>query len=252
MWIYLLSILICVYLGFGYYLYANQEKYIYFPTAALEVKNAERITIEHDGVSLILTVLNPGQEQAIIYFGGNSEAVESNSGQYGTMFSDKTVYLVSYRGYGHSTGTPSEAAFYKDSEIIYDELYKKHTTLSVIGRSLGSGVATWLASVRTLEQLILVTPYDSITNVAQDKYPFYPVDFILKHKFDSLSRAAGIDIPVLILIAENDELIPPAHSYQLAKALSSAQVEVKLIKDANHNNIISSPKYSETLQNFVH
>lgn len=252
MWLFLLSIIVLSYLGFGFYLYANQEKYIYFPTAAVEVENAERITIEHDGVLLILTMLNPGMEDAIVYFGGNSEAVESNSGQYGTMFSDKTVYLVSYRGYGHSTGAPSEAAFYKDAEVIYDQLQLKHKSLSVIGRSLGSGVATWLASVRTLKHLILVTPYDSITNVAQDKYPFYPVDLILRHKFDSISRASGIAIPVLILIAENDELIPPSHSYQLAEALVSAKVEIKLITNANHNNIISSPEYVEALLNFVH
>ncbi len=251
MWFFLISVGIFTYLGFGVYLYANQDKYIYFPTAAIEVENAERITIKHDGVSLILTVLNPGLEEAIIYFGGNSEVVESNSGQYGTMFSDKTVYLVSYRGYGHSTGSPSEAAFYKDAEIIYDHLLKQHKLISVIGRSLGSGVATWLASVRALKQLILVTPYDSITNVAQDKYPFYPVDLILRHKFDSISRAADIAVPVLIMIAEYDELIPPLHSYNLSKALVAAEVEVKLIKNANHNNIISSPEYIETLLHFV-
>jgi pimeloyl-ACP methyl ester carboxylesterase len=85
----------------------------------------------------------------------------------------------------------------------------------LIGRSLGTGVATYLTTKRKTDGIILVTPYDSMTSVAQEKYPLIPIKFVLKHTFDSISRTPEIKTPVLSLVASDDDIVPPWH----AKAL---------------------------------
>jgi uncharacterized protein len=98
-----------------------------------------------------------------------------------------------YRGYAYSTGKPSEKSLFSDAIEQYDWLVNSEkidpSTIILMGRSLGTGVAVYLSSVRSVGKVILVTPYDSIEAVAQDRYFFLPVAFLLKNKFDSVSYA---------------------------------------------------------------
>jgi hypothetical protein len=130
-------------------------------------------------------------------------------------------------------------------------VHARHARVAVIGRSLGSGVAVHLATVRDVSKLALVTPYDSIVRVAQRHFAIVPVSWLLKDTFDSLAKAPRVRAPVLVLVAERDRVIPRAHSERLAGAFPSGQVELRDIAGTNHDSISSSPEYFRALTAFL-
>ena len=119
----------------------------------------------------------------------------------------------------------------------------------MIGRSLGSGVASYLAANREVSKLVLITPYDSISNVAQSHYPVFPAKWLMKDKFESIKYAPSINSKVLILYVENDQVVPMIHTKNLLKALPGAQSQ--LIQDAAHNDISSKFQYQKLLSEFM-
>jgi len=243
-------ILFITYVSFGLLLYVMQSSLLYFPTAAIK-HSYDEITFSHKGVKIKATVLNRGMKKAIIYFGGNAELVIQNAAVFSTAFPDHTIYLVNYRGYGGSTGKPEENAIYSDAVYIFDQIKPEYTEISIIGRSLGSGVATLLASKRDINKLVLITPFDSIQNVAQQHYPIYPMSLMLKDKYDSLSRVKSISAETLIIYAENDEVINIRRTSRLIKEFPVSQVTVKMIKNAEHNSISNYEEYYLFLRNFL-
>ena len=165
------------------------------------------------------------------------------------LFPEKAIYLVNYRGYGASTGIPTEAALIEDARIIFDHVSQSHTGISIVGRSLGSGVAMALAAEKIPERLVLITPFDSIVRLAQSSFPIFPVSFLLKDRYDSLSYAGSISMPTLLLIAERDEFIPIQHSKNLAAAIDPSTMTV--IEDATHNTIQDYDRYAHSLGGFL-
>ena len=244
----LLLIAALVYFGFGLLLFVGQRGFIYFPVNALP-SNLEKRVFENDGEAIKTSIINQGSEQAIIYFGGNAENVDYNAFEFQQLLNGYTVYLVKYRGYAGSTGEPTEQGIYADALHIYDEIKTDYQSVSVIGRSLGSGVATYLASQRKVKRLVLVTPFDSVKNVAQAVFPMYPMGILLKDKHDSLSRAKDITSDTLILAAENDEVIKMKHTLSLLNGFEQ-DVHFKEIKGANHNDISENSVYVDTLSAF--
>lgn len=249
----LLKLLLLVYLGLGVFLYIKQRNFVYFPTAESQDQHAEVLTLHSNDEQLRVWVLNPKKTNAIFYFGGNAEAIEYNIQPFQTWFPDHTVYLMNYRGYGGSTGSPTETALYADALALYDQVSTQHKSISIIGRSLGSGVATYVGAHREVKRLALVTPYDSVANIAQATYPMYPMSILFKDKYDSISRAQQIHAKVMLLIAEKDEMIPKKHSTNLTNALMEANVEVKIeiLMGATHNSISEDKHYQKALQNFM-
>ncbi len=246
------SVAVLIYAGFCAFIYASQRNAIYYPTPEVHVPDVADIRLDSDGETLkIWRLAHADGPNAIIYFGGNAEDVAGNIPEFRNIFPRHDVYLVNYRGYGGSTGSPSEAGLYKDALAVFDEIRSRHAEISVIGRSLGSGIATYLATARDIDRLILVTPFDSIENVAKKALPILPVSLLLKDKFDSVGRVADIDAPVLIVIAENDEVISRQHSDALARAFPDSQVTVEVIPDTGHNTIDMSPRYASVLSMFL-
>lgn len=244
------TIFLLVYASICFFLYIKQRDLLFFPTPENHHVNARALWLQNGKERLKIWKFNEG-EKAIIYFGGNAESVEYNIPDFKQAFNGYTVYLVNYRGYGGSTGTPSEKALFDDALFVYDEIKKQHPTISVVGRSLGSGVACFLASERGVDKLVLMTPYDSIKNLAQSHYPMFPVRWLLKDSFDSASRASLLTGPVLVLIAQHDNVIPLKHSQKLVRALTSALVESHVIDNTSHNNITDSADTLEFLKRFL-
>lgn len=240
-----------VYGGLCGYLYLAQRSLIYFPTPEVDNPHAEALRLESGGETLKVWRLGAASEHAVIYFGGNAEDVSMNTPDFLRHLPEFTVYLVNYRGYGGSTGRPAEDALYADALAVYDFVDERHARVSTIGRSLGSGVATYLATSRDLERLVLVTPYDSIDRLAQASFPIFPVSLLLKDRYDSLGRAEGINVPTLLLIAGNDGIIPAKHSQALAAAIDPELVDAIVIDDATHNTISYAPEYSAALSAFL-
>jgi len=231
-------------------LYVKQRSLLFFRIAENTHVNASAIWIETGEVSLKLWKLNQGKP-AILYFGGNSEAVEDNIEYFTRLFDQYTIYLLNYRGYGGSSGTPSEQGLKQDALAVYDQLSASHSSVSVIGRSLGSGVACYLAAHRTVDKLVLITPYDSILNVAKSHYFYFPVQWLLKDKFDSLALAPSLHNRTQVLMAEHDQVIPLKHSWHLISALIHARLDTHVIEGASHNDILAHPATQHRLENFM-
>ncbi len=240
-----------IYLAIGTWLYFRQRRLIFFPVAHDADFTADPVSLDNDGVRLHGWVLNPGCDRALIYFGGNSEMVTHRRDFFEDVFRDYSVYLFNYRGYGLSQGLPSEAALCADALAIYDWLRPRHAAVSAYGRSLGSGVAVYLAAQRPLDKLLLLTPYDSVVEVAQRLYPIFPVRRLIKDRFDSAALADRIEIPVMIASAERDREIPLVHTLALEARFTRAAVRHIEIVDAAHNDIIDFPAYREAVQEFI-
>lgn len=247
----LASIAVLVYAVLCAYLWLMQRSMMYFPTPPADGVPAERLSVRSGNDTLRVFRLNAGRRDAILYFGGNAEDVALNVPDFDDWFEACTVYLVNYRGYGGSEGTPGEEALYEDARSVYQHASTEHERISVIGRSLGAGVATRLASERSVERLVLVTPPASFTRLAKELYPVFPTGLLLKDRYDSLARAGRLESQVLVLIAERDEIIPPAHSHSLAAAIDPRRVTTEIIEGAGHNTISDSPDYRRALESFL-
>ncbi len=247
----LVFVVLTVYVGFGAYLYAFQRSFIYHPTPDGTAAGYERLAIASDGERIQVWRSNPGRASAVIYFGGNAEAVGYGAADLARILPRHTLYLVDYRGYGGSSGVPSEAGLYLDALAVYDAIGAEHAEITALGRSLGSGVATYLAVQRPLDRLVLVTPFDNFESLAKGLYPVYPVGLLLRESYDSLARAPAIRAPTLIVIAAQDRQIPPDHARRLAAAFAAGQVEVVEIPDADHFSVSLRPGYAAALQGFL-
>jgi len=250
-YILILGVVAVLYLGLCVFLYFAQRSFLYQPGPETIGTEAEALRIESAGVSLKIWNFNPQKARAIIYFGGNAENVYWNVPAFREIFPDFSVYLVNYRGYGGSSGSPSEIALFEDAISVFDQLSSRHESISLIGRSLGTGVATYLASVRQVDKMVLVTPFDSIVSVAKRGYPIFPVSLFLKDKYDSFGRAASIKSATLVILAENDEIILRESSDRLISAFKSTDVLVEMIEDATHNSIGTSSLYWQLLDDFL-
>jgi pimeloyl-ACP methyl ester carboxylesterase len=162
-------------------------------------------------------VLNP----AIIYYGGRSEEVSWLKGA-ASWFPSHVILALNYRGYGESDGDPTEKTLFTDGLDQFDWLTKQAgvdpNAVTLMGRSLGTGVASYVAAHRPAEKVVLITPYDSILAVARRRFWFTPLSLILRHKFDSIAYAKRAGQPCLALVAEHDDVVPAEHTHKLLQA----------------------------------
>lgn len=246
-----LTIAVLVYVGACLLLYLGQRRLIYFPRAEVERAPAEAIWLPSAGERLKLWRLGGTSRSAIIYFGGNAEDVAKNIPDYAGWLPAYSVYFVNYRGYGGSSGSPSEAALFEDALNVYDALAKNYQNIVVVDRSLGSAVAMYLAAARNVARLVLITPFDSVERVARRVMPIFPTGWLLQDRFDSLSRVSDVEAPVLVLVAGEDGVIHRHHSDALVEAFPPQQVKVDVIEGADHNTVHMWPSYARSLQDFL-
>lgn len=246
----LLALLVVLYGGLCVSLYVGQRQQVYHPEASWQVRQAPDFELLHDGVKLRGWVMNPGRGKALLYFGGNGERVEDSRAELARWLPDRTIYLVAYRGYAASEGRPSETALIGDALALFDQVAPHHASVAVLGRSLGSGVAVQVAARRPVERLVLVTPFDSLVRVAAGYFPWVPVNALMRERFESWRYAGAIHCPVLVIQAEQDEVIPAARTRALLSAFGQPPV-LQVVADAGHNTIQDYADYRVSLDRFL-
>jgi len=230
-------------------LYFKQRSLVFYPQFTRSPSVPPEFRFDVEGAVLRGWVVNPGQERALLYFGGNGEDISLNRDDVPRWFPDHTVYLVSYRGYGHSSGQPSEQAMVGDAFALFDFVAKSHRTVDALGRSLGSGVATQVSAARPVGRLALITPFDSLLRVAQGHYPWVPMRWLLADRFESWVLAPQLTMPVLVVIAAQDDVIPPPHSEALISLLPNPP-QVLRLPLAQHSTVQVYPEYDAALRQF--
>ncbi len=231
-------------------IYLRQESFIFFPNKTrhtLDPLNTriKEYSITHEDVTLKGWLVNPQfiNHNLIIYYGGNAEDVYHSVHEF-LELDGTAALLVNYRGYGSSTGKASEEKLFMDALHIYDDIRKRHHPehIYLLGRSLGSGVATYVASKKTVQGIILATPYDSLIHMARRSFPWLPTSMLLKHRFNSLEYVQQIRQPILIIYGGKDSIIPNKRTKNLIQYIPGTK-EVYCLEEADHNNISLFPEY---------
>jgi pimeloyl-ACP methyl ester carboxylesterase len=239
--------------------YLAQDSLIFLPPQPLSEARRATVAAEElfhearDGTRLhAWHVKGASGAPLVLYFGGNAEDVSWMAGEARRRAPGTGWLLVDYRGYGASGGSPSEKALVADALEWYDLATQKlgARDIFVFGRSLGSGVAVQLAAERRVAGVILVAPYDSMVELGRHHYPLLPVSWLLRHRFESASRAPGIAAPLLCLVAGRDEIIPAERSRQLYDAWAGPKRWVEL-DGAGHNSTDGSPLFWDHIRRFI-
>lgn len=237
-----------LYLGLCLALFLFQSSLIYFPQPRAIGGPERLLMLPVTDQKIAVTVRPLASAKALIYFGGNAEDVSRSLPSFAEAFPDHALYLLHYRGFGDSTGKPAEEAIQQDALALFDKVRALHAEVALVGRSLGSGVAIRLASQRPAARLVLVTPYNSILELAQRQFPIFPVRWMLRDKYESWRYAPAIAVPTLVIAAEHDEVIPRWSTEKLIGQFRSGVARVEVIAGTGHNDIGESPEYLRLLR----
>jgi hypothetical protein len=199
-----------------------------------------------DGVRLVgaLHRARRASRGLLLVFGGNAEDADRRLRELAAALDDLDLAGFFYRGYGPSGGTPSEAALVADAALVHDRLVERLRPARVLaaGFSLGAGVAAALARERRLDGAVLVTPFASLEALAAARYPFAPVRWLLRHPFRAEAALRGLPLPVAVIGAGRDAVVPPASTLRLVAALARP-VLVAWIEDADHVSLYGHAGY---------
>lgn len=178
-------------------------------------------------------------EKIIVMFHGNAgHAAHRIYMAYGLLNEPVVLYLAEYPGYGGRAGSPTETSLYQAAVADLETLQKEFGRLPVfvIGESLGTGVATKLASLGGVKAIVLVSPFTTLIDVGKAHYPFLPVGSLVKDRFDSVTHLKKTSVPLLVIHGEQDDIVP----FEFGKKLYESYVgpkEFVSIKGAAHNNL---------------
>ncbi len=227
------------YFGVVLYMYFMQDQYIFLPEKNMheltfykennDLKDATDLYIktkDHETLEVWMRPPNPGMPM-VLYIHGNSHGLDYRANRL-KILSDEGYgfFIPALRGYANSSGRPSLEGFIIDTNAALEKLYELgyvDRQIIIIGESLGSGLATKLATEHKFKALILLTPYTTTMNRAKEIYPLIPVSILFKYNFDNISYISKVQSPVFIIHGTNDEVIPHAHS----EALIAAAIEPK-------------------------
>lgn len=247
-------IVFVIYIMVGSLLYVLQEKMLFLPTVLQQDFEYEfshpfkELFFNTDEDAIINTIHFKAENPkgVILYFHGNAGDL-SRWGIVAEYFVEKQydVLIMDYRTYGKSTGKLSEQAFYNDAQYCYDYLKKQYSeeNITLYGRSLGTGIAAYLASKNKPKQLILETPYYSIADVAKSRFPIFPVEKLLKYKFPTYKFIKKVSCPITIFHGTEDMVVPYKSAKKLFEVSPKKNTTFVTINEGNHNDLINYELY---------
>jgi pimeloyl-ACP methyl ester carboxylesterase len=236
-----------LYAGAVALLYVHQRKVLYNPVPR---GNLDVATMPlPDSKAAVLVSIHPHEgKKAVVYFGGKSEDVSRNVPALAEAFPDCAIYALHYRGFGGSGGTPTETDIIADAFALYDTVHKRHPDIILVGRSLGSGVAIQVAAQRRCRRLVMVTPYDSIADVAATHFRAFPARWIVQDRYQSWLVAPRIRTPTTVITAEFDAVIPLSHTQRLLTHFAPGIAHVVMLAGEDHGSFLYKPAYFEALR----
>jgi fermentation-respiration switch protein FrsA (DUF1100 family) len=227
------------------YMYLAQRHFIYFPEPARTSPASvglpdvsERVLSTPDGEKIVAWYgkAKPGQP-TLLYFHGNGGALEFRSASIRRYLDrGRGLFMMSYRGYSGSTGSPSEAANVADAKLAYDQLVEdgvRPEDIVLYGESLGTGVAIEVDAEKKVAGVILDSPYTSVAELASALYPWLPVNLLLKDRYDSILHIRDVHVPIFIVHGEADDVIPVEMARRLFAAANEPK-EIVTIPGAGH------------------
>jgi alpha-beta hydrolase superfamily lysophospholipase len=259
-----LKVLLIVYALGGILLWHFQEKLLLHPksvpaTFSYDFKLPHREWLipvdENDTLHIVQfhPAANIKRKGAVLFFHGNRDNIKRYL-RYAITLTNKgyDVWMADYPGFGKTTGRFTEQRVYQDARIVYQLAEKEFAADSIIiyGKSLGTGIASELASVKKCRRLILETPYYSIPQLARDHFPIYPTNRMSRYRFPTYEYLSYIESPVTIFHGTDDGVIPYKHAARLKNSLKSND-EFVTVPDAIHNNLLDFELFRKKLNDLL-
>lgn len=260
----LLIFLAVGYLALVLLIYWGQSRLVYFPDKQLS-STPEMFGLDYSSVSIAtddgetlhgwwVPVLDA--KGTILFFHGNAGNI-SHRISYLTMFKQLgyNTLLFDYRGYGQSSGTPSESGTYLDAQAVWRHLTATQKIASeqivLFGESLGGAMAAWLAAREKPGLLVLASTFTSVPDLAAQIYPFLPVRWISRFDYNTLESLHSVTCPVFIAHSPQDEIIPFQHGQRLFHATSDPKHFLTLQGSHNNGFIFMQPRWQKALDEFM-
>lgn len=259
---------LAVYAGLSLYLYLFQANYIYFPDLpSREVEASpkdvglpfEPLKIRtEDGETLDgWFVPAPAGKEVLLYLHGNGGNIGHRIDVIRTFHSlGLGVLIFDYRGYGRSTGKPSEEGTYRDALAAWNHLTQERRIppehIVLFGESLGGSIAAWLAERHPPRALVLYAAFTSVPDMAKTLYPFLPTGLIARYRYDTRAALAKGHSPLLILHSTEDEIIPYSHALELFAIAPEPRKLVSLRGGHNDAIFVSGGAFEQALRDFLH
>lgn len=257
-----LQVLALIYVVCGALLYFLQEKFLFHPKK-LDITEAYHFdhpfreinlpVSEEKNLSIVQFIVPDSQCRGVVlYFHGNRKNIARYAG-FASAFTRNNyeVWMIDYPGFGKSTGHLTEEAMYGDALILYKMARARFASDSIIiyGKSLGTGVASQLATIRDCQRLILETPYYNIETLASHYAFIYPTRLMTKYHFPNNEFLPLVRVPVSIFHGTNDEVIPFKHARKLSGVKDGC--ELISIENGRHNNLATFPVYDQKLDSLL-
>ena len=166
-----------------------------------------------------------------------------------------SVLIFDYRGYGQSTGRPTEKGTYRDADAAWDYLVEQRgippEQIILFGRSLGASITADLATRQTAAGVILESAFTSVPDVAAQLYAWLPVRWLSRYQYDTRKKLANIHSPVLIVHSRDDEIIPYSNGERLFEAANEPKQFLELRGGHNDGFMVSGKEYTQGLDSFI-
>ena len=217
---YILGLVVVIYLIITFILYISQRSLLYHPTennysGDMLTVSIDKIKIKNDdNIELMAWYHEKDIEKykTILFLHGNAGSLENRIHKI-NHFNDMDVnfLIISWRGFSGNKGQPTEKGLYKDAKSGVDWLKNKgakQENIIIYGESLGTGVATEIAQNKNFAGVILESPFTSMVAAGKSKYPIFPINLLLKDKYESDKKIKNIKSPILIMHGEVDTIVP--------------------------------------------
>jgi alpha-beta hydrolase superfamily lysophospholipase len=257
----LVKTLSIIYILGGIALYFIQDLLLFHPVALPQTHKFSfqqpyreiNLPVQNRNLNIVqFTVDSISRKGIVLYFHGNRRNVERYA-QFASAFTKNgyEVWMMDYPGFGKSTGKLTEASMYSDAFLLYQIAVKEvgGDDLVIYGKSLGTGVASHLASTNKCKQLILETPYYSLPSVAKAKFPIYPANYLIKYSFPTYEFLKKVTAPITIFHGTSDEIIPFKQAEKLKK--ENPQIKLVPIQGGKHNNLAQQKKFQTILDSLL-
>jgi uncharacterized protein len=242
-----LTFALTFYVGLVALLYFAQRTIQYFPErfrtapSAAGLPQVEEVTLDTaDGERVIVWHVPPrGDKPVFLYLHGNGASLRWRADRFRDLTADGSgLVALSYRGYGGSSGSPTEAGLIEDALAAYAFAAARYPAERIVlwGESLGSGLAVALAAEKPVARVVLQSPFTSAADIGASRYWFVPVRLLMKDQYRSDLRIGKVTAPVLVLHGERDDIVPIAQGERLYELITAPKRFVR-IPGGGHNDL---------------
>jgi fermentation-respiration switch protein FrsA (DUF1100 family) len=265
--VFLISLLLVLFVVVSLYLYLNQTNLIHLPDVptrrldatpsqvGLNFESVELLT--KDGVKLHGWFIPHETPRAtLLFFHGNAGNI-SHRLESLALFNGLglAVFIIDYRGYGNSEGSPSERGIYEDAQAAWRYLTETRAIpdqkIILFGRSLGGAIAAYIAAEKKAMGVVLESTFTSVPDMAAELYPWLPARRLARYYYNTNERMDAINSPVMVVHSRHDEIIPFDHGRALFQRANEPKRFLELSGDHNYGFMQELDRYRDHWDDFI-